>query len=245
MAEARSIYVGDLIDIRITTREYSQEELREKFKDFEIVKLEEYDDSFLITLRTFETGERKILLGDKELIIDVKSTLDEIQREEVFEGSLSHEEATTVTGWQYLLFIPPVIMLATGVILFTRHLKKRKTETLTPYQRFLRHTGNLSEQDEDFFVSLTYFLKQYLEEVYSCRIRGKTSTEILAVAVTLHGLQSLLPDLEEWLKEAVRLKFSGINVSREKKQELHIALNDLVRRIEAAKAADKEVEVAS
>ena len=241
-AEARSIYVGDLIDIRIANSDLSQEELKEKFKDFEIVKLREEADGTILTLRTFETGEKKILLGDKELIIDVKSTLDDIKREDVFEGDMNPEEDSADTGLlPYLLFIPPVFMLVTGAIILARQLKKRKSESLTPYQSFLRHSGALSEQDGEFFVNLTFCLKQYIEAAYSCRIRGKTSSEILESAVSLQGLQPMLQDMGEWLGECDRLKFSGINVSREKKQELHSDLTELVRKIEAARTVVKEV----
>ena len=35
-AAARSIYVGDLIELSISTQEFSKDELTDKFKDFEI-----------------------------------------------------------------------------------------------------------------------------------------------------------------------------------------------------------------
>ena len=36
IAEERNIYVGDLIELKITTQVFTEEEIREKFKDFEI-----------------------------------------------------------------------------------------------------------------------------------------------------------------------------------------------------------------
>ncbi len=59
-AEARNIYVGDLIELRISTQEFTKDALIDKFKDFEIVDLDEDNGGYLLTLRSFEAGEKKV-----------------------------------------------------------------------------------------------------------------------------------------------------------------------------------------
>ena len=84
--DTRSIYVGDVITVEIMTRDFSSEALRERFKDFDIVEIKDVSGGYALSLRTFETGEHTVLLGDKEVVIDVRSTLDEIKRDGIFEG---------------------------------------------------------------------------------------------------------------------------------------------------------------
>jgi len=71
-AEKRSIFVGDLVEIKITAKQFTEEDLREKFGEFEIVDIKTEKDGYVIPLRSFERGERIVALGDKEIIITVK-----------------------------------------------------------------------------------------------------------------------------------------------------------------------------
>ena len=215
-AESRNIYIGDLIEIKVITKEFSRSELEEKFKDFEIVSINEDREGFLITLRTFETGEKKIQLGDKEIIIDVKSTLDEIQRDDVFEGSLDPEEAGFCVEWRYVFYLLLAIMMVSGYINFRKYLSKRKILTMTPFERFILQIDSTSLDDDEFFVKLTAVFKEYIESTYSCHIRGKTSSELVNAISGLPGLCEDLSAIRSWLTESDRLKFTGIKVSKRK-----------------------------
>ena len=109
LAEERNIYVGDLIELKVTTQAFSQEELREKFSDFEIVSLENKPDGYLLTLRTFETGEKIVHLGDKEIIIHVQSTLDLYDRTGVFEGSTDVQKPGGSPDWRILVGVSALL----------------------------------------------------------------------------------------------------------------------------------------
>jgi len=232
IAESRNIYVGDLIDIKVITKEFSRSELEEKFKDFEIVSINEDREGFLITLRTFETGEKKIQLGDKEIIIDVKSTLDDIQRDDVFEGSLDPEEAGFSVEWRDIFYLLLAIMLVSGCISFRKYLAKRKIRILTPFEQFVMQINSIPLDDDNFFVKLTAGLKEYIESAYSCCIRGKTSTELVNAISGLPGLYESLPAIRSWLTECDRLKFTGVKVSKEKRQAVCSELIELVKKID-------------
>lgn len=234
-AEERSIYVGDLIEIRITTQAFSEEEIREKFKDFEIVELEEKDDGYLLTLRTFETGEKTVLLGDKEIVIDVKSTLDEIDRNDPYEGDLSPQKPGFSADWRIVTGIAVLLFISSGVVVTIRYLKRRKEALLTPWQKFLRGIGSVSLEDKNAFVRLTFFLKLYLESKFAFRIRGKTSNEIMKELNPIPELQAKLPEIRTWLEESDYVKFSGAAVAMDKKQELFTALKELVGKMEESK----------
>lgn len=234
-AEARNLYVGDLIELKITTREFTEEVLREKFNDFEIIELEEKSDGWLLTLRTFEIGEKVIVLGDKEIIISVKSTLDEMDRTTPFEGDLSPQKAGFSVGWWVVAAIIALLFLFSGTLPLIRYLRKRKTALLTPWQKLIRNVDNIPFSDKDAFVQLTFCLKEYLEETYSIQIRGKTTSEIIKELSCVPALRVNLPDIQAWLTASDHVKFSGSAVSDDKKQELYIELKELVGRIEGLK----------
>jgi len=231
-AGSRSIYVGDIIEIKIVTEEISRDEIEEKFKDFEIVSIKEQKDGYIIALRTFETGEKRILLGDKEIVIDVKSTLDEIQRDDVFEGSLDPEEAGFSIEWRYIFYFLLTVMLVSGCISLREYLAKRKIRTMTPFERFIRLVNSISPDDDMFFVKLTAGFKEYVEATYSCSIRGKTSIELINTICSFPVLCESLPAIKSWLMECDRLKFSGVKVSKEKKHDFCSELVELVRWID-------------
>lgn len=238
LAEKRNIYVGDLIQIRVTTQEFTGEELRDKFKDFEIVNMEEKEDGCLLTLRSFEPGEKKIQLGDKEIVIDVKSTLKEIKRVGIYEGDPSPEKAGMSLYLQYVFYVLLAVFLVTGGINLWRFMKKRKKSSKTPFQHFMARMNAVSEDDDGYFVKLTFYFKEYIESRYSCRIRGKTSSEIIDEIKSLHILGPKLPAIQAWLEKSDRFKFSGIQASRESKQELHQELEELVIKINEIKEGE-------
>ena len=242
--ESRSIYVGDIIEIRIITQEFSRDELEEKFKDFEIVSIEEEKDGYIIALRTFETGEKRILLGDKEIVIDVKSTLDEIQRDDVFEGSLDPEEVGFSIEWRYVFYFLLAVMIVSGCISFKEYLGKRKVRTMTPFERFILQINNVSSDDDMFFVKLTASFKEYIESAYLCCIRGKTSSELVEAISGFPALHENLTAIKAWLTECDRLKFSGIKVSKEKRQDFCSELIELVKKIDEKRIEDLKLKEA-
>lgn len=237
-AEGRSIFVGDLINIRVSTQKFTREEIKDQFKEFEIVDLKSDADGWIITLRSFETGTKTVQLGDKELAITIKSTLDEIEREGIFEGNSSPEEAAFSIDWQYAFYILLIIFLISGGVNLQRVIKKRKISSITPYRYFIDNTEKVSLYSDKYFVKLTKYFKIYMELKFSVRIRGKTSNEIIKEINCLNDLQPKLPEIEAWLTESDYCKFAGVTVSEKKKQELYEKLIKLVSKIEEKKEVE-------
>ncbi len=235
LAEERELYVGDLIELKITTTAFSEEELREKFSDFEIVALESKPDGYRLTLRTFETGEKTIQMGDSEIIINVHSTLEQYNRDDVFEGSSNVLSPRFSPDWRIVAGLFALLFLASGGFVLIKALQKRKLSRLTPLQKFLKDVMQVSLGDKDAFVQLTFCLKVYLESAFSFRIRGKTSSEIIKEITPVEELQENLPEIRSWLEECDYLKFSGNEGSREKRQELFVALKALVETVDAVR----------
>lgn len=238
LAEERSIFVGDLIQIKVESREFTRDELIGKFKDFEVVDIKDAADGFIVILRSFETGEKTVQLGDKEVTVVVRSTLDEIERNEIYEGDLRPEKAGFSIEWKYVFGVLLIIFLVTGRISILRHIKKGKISSLTPYQRFINDINNILLDEDDYFVKLTLRFKEYMELSYSFRIRGKTTIEIIDEIRSVPGLKESLTDINAWLKESDHYKFSGSTATIDKKQKLRDYLEELVNRIEATKKGE-------
>lgn len=231
-AEQRNIYVGDLIELKITTRDFTEDEIREKFKDFEIVELKSISEGFLVTLRTFEVGEKIINLGDSEIVITVKSTLDEIDRNELFEGSLTAESAGFMMNFNYLFYAVIIVFLASGGTILVQYMRKRRDLLLTPYERFNSMLGRTSVEDSDCLVKFTMYFKEYIESKFSLHIKGKTSTEIIGEISNVRELRPYISKIRNWLNDSDYFKFSGNIAANDKKHELLNILKEIVSEIE-------------
>ena len=237
-AEERNIYVGDLIELKIQAQDLTLDELKDKFKDFEIVNITDIPEGYVITLRSFEIGEKTINIGDKEVKIVVKSTLDEIERDNIFDGDLNPVEAGFYVKGKYVFIPLVVVFLLTLFVNIRTLLKKRKTPLLTPFERFNKAISDLSVDQKDYLVRLTLIFKEYLESTYSFSIRGKTSTEILYEISRRPQLSENLPAIRSWLMENDYFKFSGVPVPMAKKLELLESLTLLVGKLEETKEGE-------
>jgi hypothetical protein len=230
-AKERNIYIGDLINLKISTQDITEKDIRDKFSDFEIVDLKEEADGYLLTVRSFQPGTTTIQLGNDELKITVKSTLEEIDRKDVFEGAKNSQKAGFSINWQYLLYLAIVIFLVTGGITLFR-LRRKKRIVLTPYQQFLKQADLLLLKEDGCLVQMNSCLKEYMESSYSCKIKGKTSDEIIMELGTMPKLQTNRQALHTWFEKCDYYKFTNAVASMELKQAILEELKGIVASLE-------------
>ena len=235
--ETRNIYIGDIITLEITSHQFSANELNDKFKDFEIIETTITSNGYLLSLRTFETGEHKVVLGNTETIINVSSTLEDIQRESVFEGDKRVIKPGFSFHWLVLLCVAAGVFVLSGVFVLVKIAGKRKIAALSPYCTFLKRTEALLPKidNDNFFVYLTFYFKEYVGKLHNRRIFGKTSSEIISELKAIHSLGSVIPMIEKWLVECDRMKFTGVAVLAEEKQKHYELLLKLAEIIEGSK----------
>lgn len=235
LAKERSLFIGDLLELKISSSNITKEELEDKFKEFEIVDIKESKDDYVIVLRSFEIGEKKIDIGNNQLVIEVKSTLDELQRNDIFEGNSSLQSSNYHIWWYYIFFSLVTIVIITGIINLIRYLKKRKIEKFTPYQRFYYEINNISINDDNYFVVLTIKFKEYIEELFLVTIKGKTSSEIINEIKSFNKLEKHILEIEKWLNVCDYLKFTDTTATEIEKQKLRENLFYIVKKIEQDK----------
>lgn len=237
-AEAeRNIYIGDIIELKISSQELTEEVIREKFKEFEIVGIVEGSDHFIVKLRTFETGEKKVVLGDKEIVVVVKSTLQEIQSEGPMEGGLEPAAPAPTVPWLYIFIALLAVTGVTGFVSLRGRFAIKNKVRLDPYHHFISRSNDLLYEDSEFFVKLTCYFKEYVQAVYHIRIKGMTSSEMLYTIDKLPRLQDVKKELGDWLRECDFFKFTGTVASRVRKQEMQRRLAELAGRIKTANQA--------
>lgn len=236
-ASERNIYVGDIIELKISSQNQNEAVIREKFKDFEVVGLVEESDHFILKVRTFETGEKRVVLGDKEIVIVVKSTLQDIQSDGPMEGGLGPATSAPAVPWLYILIALLAASAVTGVLSLKGRFATKSKVRPAPYQHFISQSSSLLYEDNEFFVKLTSYFKEYIEAVYQCRIKGMTSAEILYTVDKLPRMLNVKQELKCWLRECDFFKFTGTTASGEKKQEMQRKLAELAGRIDAANRA--------
>jgi len=242
-ASARNIYVGDIITLNIASQDLSAEELEEYFKDFEIVDMKFENGEYSVSLRTFEVGTYGISIGNARMELSVNSTLDEIEQEEIFEGETTIEVPGFPFHWRIVFCVSAVIFAFSGGFVLFGLIKKRKGQSIHPYSLFLRRSEALLSKidNNNFFVYLTFFFKDYVGKLYQRRIIGKTSSEIVFELKEIQALGDMLPIIEKWLIECDRMKFTGIEVSSEEKQKHYALLLRLAELINKKEEKQEEV----
>ena len=230
---ARSIYIGDIVALDITTDRFSSDELREKFKAFDIVDLKKANNGYVISLRVFEPGEYSVLLGDKKIVISVGSTLADIEREEVFQGDPATMTRRYPVNWRIAFYAVASIFVISGGYSLYGALRNRRVKPQNAHQAFMRRVAALSVDSGAYFVDLTFYFKQYLENLFQIRIIGKTSTEIIGELAGIEALETLLPAIGDWLSACDRYKYTDIAVSGDNKLEHGAKLLDIADDINA------------
>ena len=222
-------------DFRTGIQGINAAELRELFKDFDITDLREQNGGYQISLRAFEPGEYKIALGNNDLTISVASTLDDISRDDVFEGGLDVVEPGPAFQWRVFFAIAAGVCALSGGYAIIKTIVNNKRKTADPFGGFLFKSGALSTENKLFFVELTRYFKDYLEGVYHRRIIGKTSSEIIGELSDIQTLSPMLADIKKWLAECDRIKFTGSVVSADEKNRRREELIGVVTQINALK----------
>ena len=230
-AKDRSLYPGDVLALEIEGRAYSAAVLAEKFKDFEIVELTEKPGGIALSVRTFEVGEHVVRLGDQEIVIDVRSTLDDIEQEALFEGDTGVLPPGFRFPWREAFYAMAGLFTLSGGFALWQAFRGR-SKKISPLARFLRRCGALSGEEDAYFVRLTFYFKEYLGSLTHSRIIGKTSAEIIAGLQGIQALQTMLPESKAWLEACDRYKFAGVSVGGEEKRVHYEQLLGLAQRID-------------
>ena len=236
LAESRDIYIGDAIALQIESQKFSAEEIRAELegKNFEIIEIKERSGGYLVSVRTFEIGEHKIFFGSREIVINVRSSLEDMSIEGIHEGEGRMAEAGFWVPWRELFCVFAGIFAVSGGFALKKKLAPKRSAK-SPLESFMDSCLSLSGEAESYLVDLTHNFKKYLEALCKFKTIGKTSAEIAGELKKIDALGGILPDIEKWLLECDQMKFAGINANNGEKEGHYVKLLHLVKEIDMQK----------
>lgn len=240
------IYIGDLITIEVKTEALTKEQVVDSLKPFEVVEIDETDKGFIVTMRIFEPGEHKLTVGDQELLVVVRSTLEDYDRDDIIEADLSPRDISyedfsfnnvvKYMEWWIVYYGLIGIFALSGLALLLKLLfRKRKAKSKPPFARFIADLKRIDLSTEACLVELTSAFKKYIEGIYNCKIIGKTSSEIMEELKPFEELNPFRELIENWLTTCDRYKFSGYKAELNEKEVLKSDLKKIVSSIHDAK----------
>lgn len=160
---AKDINVGDLVKIKISGLE--REKIVEGFKnsDLQIENIEKSDNGYILSLRGYKVGESSVTLGDKKLTLDIKSVLNENDKEIYPHLSDNSDTLLYREKFPYPLVIGGVLGLASLIYLIKGIKFSKKVKTISPEKKFENRVANLSE-NWDFDLSMA--IREYIDGKY-------------------------------------------------------------------------------
>ncbi|QUI22351.1 hypothetical protein HZI73_08575 [Vallitalea pronyensis] len=224
MAEERNIYIGDLITLDIKSQAVDEEALREALTAFDVVDIKETNEGYQVTIRSFEPGDTTIAIGNQDITIAIASTLEDMPRDDIFEGDLTPRDDGKSVPWFILYMVIIGVFVLSGCILLIGKLRNRQAKELPPYERFKSALEAVDISTASALVEMTAILKGYMEVVFQCKIIGKTSGEIMMEIQYIESTKPYQRIVKQWLNQCDTYKFSGVQVNEDQVEQLRLEL---------------------
>lgn len=165
LLSAKDINIGDSINLKMSG--VSKEQVVEAFKntDFDIEKIsDEKDGSIILTVRGFKVGENSVNIGNKNIVIDIKSVLTPEDKEIYIDLSDKSNKDLYLHKFPYISLISGIIALGAVIFLLKGIKIEKKAKAINPDERFEERMKMLSGDNWAFDVS--YAIREYIDSQY-------------------------------------------------------------------------------
>lgn len=232
-AEARAIYIGDEIRLEIHDATLTETEITSAFDGFRVVAIEPVTSGYKVTVSPLKTGQQEILLKDQKIRIDVKSTLDDIQRDSIFEKELE-TGSYLKRSWVLIgIGISGLVAVVSNGIWAVGLVRKRKHVMASPYEVFTEAIDQPGTKDKHFLGHMTKASKVYLSSRLGHPLVGLTTSQLMAVQYENRTDEVLNNAYFGWLKVCDDLKFKGHTVEDDVVLRMRDQLQEIVADMEA------------
>ena len=149
---AKDINVGDLVKVKITGIE--KEKIVEGFRksNLELENIEKSENGYILSIRGYKVGENSLVLGDKKLTLNIKSVLEENDKE--ISPHLSDNSDTIL----YKEKFPYTFIVGKGVKF------KKKEKYISPEEKFEKRVASINNETWDFDLSMA--IREYIDSRY-------------------------------------------------------------------------------
>ena len=165
LISAKGINVGDSISFKISG--VPKEEIIKKFEkgNFSIEKIKkDKNGNFLVTVKGFNLGKNNIILGNKNLEIDIKSILTSEDKEIYRDLSDMSNKKLYSDNFPYI-FISSIVIGFLSLIMFIKTFKRGKKKEVIDYDK--RFNAQMEILSERWAFDISYALREYIDSRYN------------------------------------------------------------------------------
>ena len=165
LISAKDINVGDSISFKISG--VPKEEIIKKFEkgNFSIEKIKkDKNGNFLVTVKGFNLGKNNIILGNKNLEIDIKSILTSEDKEIYRDLSDMSNKKLYSDNFPYI-FTSSIVIGFLSLIMFIKTFKRSKKKEVIDYDK--RFNAQMEILSERWAFDISYALREYIDNRYN------------------------------------------------------------------------------
>lgn len=161
---SKDIYIGDKIGLNL--KNISERDIKEAFKDFYIDSIKKTKDGYNVYFRTFKVGDNVIDLKNKKIIIKVKSSLEEKDKNIYMDLSDKSNKEVKKLYFPVLKILSGLIGFSILLFEFLKFFKrsKKRSGKISSEEKFKIKMNNLSVDNFDFEISEA--LRSYIDFKY-------------------------------------------------------------------------------
>ena len=165
LISAKGINVGDSISFKISG--VPKEEIIKKFEkgNFSIEKIKkDKNGNFLVTIKGFNLGKNNIILGNKNLEIDIKSILTSEDKEIYRDLSDMSNKKLYSDNFPYI-FTSSIVIGFLSLIMLIKTFKRGKKKEVIDYDK--RFNAQMEILSERWAFDISYALREYIDSRYN------------------------------------------------------------------------------
>lgn len=161
---AKDINVGDLVRFKITGVE--KEKIVEEFEksDLELENIEKSEDGYTVSVRGYKLGDNSLIVGDKKVTLNIKSVLDENDKEIYPHLSDNSDSILYKEKFPYTLIVGSILGISSLIYLIKGTKFKRKERYISPEEKFEKRVANITDETWDFDLSMA--IREYIDSRY-------------------------------------------------------------------------------
>ena len=165
LISAKDINVGNSISFKISG--VPKEEIIKEFEksNFSVEKIKkDKNGDFLVTVKGFNLGKNNIILGNKNLEIDIKSILTSEDKEIYRDLSDMSNKKLYSDSFPYI-FTSSIVIGLLSLIMFIKTFKRGKKKEVIDYDK--RFNAQMEILSERWAFDISYALREYIDSRYN------------------------------------------------------------------------------
>lgn len=165
LISAKDINVGDSISFKISG--VPKEEIIKEFEksNFSVEKIkEDKNGNFLVTVKGFNLGKNNIILGNKNLEIDIKSILT-LEDKEIYKDLSDMSNKKLYSDKFPYIFTSSIVIGFLSLIMFIKTFKRGEKKEIIDYDK--RFNTQMEILSERWAFDISYALREYIDSRYN------------------------------------------------------------------------------